>query len=135
MAFYVSVCPLPSPRHGRVPIGPQISHIPRRFIFNLWNRERHVNILSHPRHMEVPRLGVELELQLLAYTRATATRDPSHNCNLHHSSWQHRIPSPLSEARDRTPILMDTSLICFHGSTAGTPKAVSVLALPFQIWQ
>ena len=28
------------------------------------------------RHMEVPRLGVELELQP-AYTRATATRDPS----------------------------------------------------------
>ena len=29
-------------------------------------------------HMEVPRLGVELELQLLAYTTATATWDPSH---------------------------------------------------------
>ena len=27
--------------------------------------------------MEVPRLGVELELQLLAYTTATETRDPS----------------------------------------------------------
>ena len=31
---------------------------------------------SHPRHMEVPRLGVELELWLLAYTTATATPDP-----------------------------------------------------------
>ena len=29
----------------------------------------------HPRHMEIPRLGVELELQLLAYI--TATPDPS----------------------------------------------------------
>ena len=29
-------------------------------------------------HMEVPRLGVELELQLLAYTTATATQDLSH---------------------------------------------------------
>ena len=28
-------------------------------------------------HMEVSRLGVESELQLPAYTRATATRDPS----------------------------------------------------------
>ena len=28
--------------------------------------------------MEVPRLGVESELQLLAYTTGTATRDPSH---------------------------------------------------------
>ena len=31
----------------------------------------------HPRHMEVPRLGVESELQLLAYATATATRDLS----------------------------------------------------------
>ena len=29
----------------------------------------------HPWHMEVPRLGVELELQLLAYNTATATPD------------------------------------------------------------
>ena len=32
----------------------------------------------HPWHMEVPRLGVYLELQLLAYTTATAMPDPSH---------------------------------------------------------
>ena len=56
-----------------------------------------------PRHMEVPRLGVESELYLLAYTTATATQDPSHVCNLHHhSSQQHWILNPLSEARDRT---------------------------------
>ena len=30
----------------------------------------------HPRHMEVPRLGAELELQLLAYTIDTAMPDP-----------------------------------------------------------
>ena len=52
--------------------------------------------------MEVPRLGVELELQLLAYATATATQDPNHVCDLHHSSQQHRILNPLSEARDRT---------------------------------
>ena len=40
----------------------------------------------HPRHMEVLRLGVELELQLPAYTTATATRDPSCVWDLHHSS-------------------------------------------------
>ena len=56
----------------------------------------------HLRHMEVSRLGVELELQLLAYTTATATLDPSHVCDLHHSSQQRWIPNPLSEARDRT---------------------------------
>ena len=54
--------------------------------------------------MEVSRLGVELELQLP--TTATAMPDPSHICDLHHSSQQHRIPDPLSEARDRTLILM-----------------------------
>jgi len=54
------------------------------------------------RHMEVPRLGVESELQLLAYTTATATPGPSHICDLHYSSWQHQILNPLREARDRT---------------------------------
>ena len=39
----------------------------------------------HPRHMEVPRLGVQLELLLMAYTTATAMKDPSHG-DLHHGS-------------------------------------------------
>ena len=54
----------------------------------------------HPWHMEVPRLLVELELQLVAYATATATWDPSCVCALHHSSWQCPILNPLSEARD-----------------------------------
>ena len=33
-----------------------------------------------------PSLGVESELQLLAYATDTATPDPSHIYNLHHSS-------------------------------------------------
>ena len=49
--------------------------------------------------MEVPRLGVESEIQMLVYTTATATQDPSCICELHHSSWQCRILNPLSEAR------------------------------------
>ena len=61
--------------------------------------------------MEVPRLGVELELQLPAYTTATATQDPSCICDLYHSSWQRQILNSLSEARDRTHILMDTSQV------------------------
>ena len=52
--------------------------------------------------MEVPRLGVELELQLPANTTATAMLDPSQVCNLHHSSGQHQILNPLREARDPT---------------------------------
>ena len=43
--------------------------------------------------MEVPRLGVESELQLPVYTTATATRDPRCICRRHHSSRQcHWIP-------------------------------------------
>ena len=42
--------------------------------------------------MDVPRLGLERELQLPTYTTATAML----------------ILNPLSEARDRTRILMDT---------------------------
>ena len=64
-------------------------------------------------HMEVPRLGVESKLQLQAYTAATATRDPSHVCDLHHSSWQRWILEPLSEARDGMHILMDTNWVRF----------------------
>ena len=60
-------------------------------------------------HMEVPRLGVELELWPPAYARATATGDPSCICNLHHS-W---ILNPLSEARYRTHGLMVPSRIRF----------------------
>ena len=35
---------------------------------------------------EVPGLGVESELELLAYATATATKDPSCICNLHCST-------------------------------------------------
>ena len=51
---------------------------------------------------------------VLTYTTATATQDLSHVCELHHSSRQCQILNPLSEARDQTCILMDTSQIHFH---------------------
>ena len=66
----------------------------------------------HPRHMEVPRPGIESELQPPANTTATATQDPSRVYDLHHSSQQHRTLDSLSEARDRTHILMDASRVC-----------------------
>ena len=60
-------------------------------------------------HLEVPRLGVEWEPQLPAYTTATAMQDQSCDWNLHYSSLQCRILNPLNEARDQTGILLDTS--------------------------
>ena len=52
-------------------------------------------------HMEIPRLRVESELQLPAYT--TAGPDLSSICDLDHSSWQHWILNPLIKARDLNP--------------------------------
>ena len=74
-----------------------------------------------PQHMEVPGLGVQLELQLPAYITATGTSDPSRICHLHHSSQQCQILNPLSEkARDRTQNLMVSSRIRFCSATTGT---------------
>ena len=70
-------------------------------IYRMFNLER-----PHSWHMEVPRLGVESELQLLAYTTATATPDLSLPFNLFHSLRQHRILNSLSKARDQTYNLM-----------------------------
>ena len=75
----------------------------------------------HLRHMEIPRLGVESELQLLPYGTAIAMWDPSHVCDLHHSSQQCQILNPLSKARDGTHNLMVPSRICFRCAMMGTP--------------
>ena len=61
--------------------------------------------------MEIPRLGVQSELQLLAYATATAKQDPN----------------PLSEARDQTHDLMMPSGICFSCAIMGTPFILYVL--------
>ena len=71
-----------------------------------------------------PRLGVELELQPLACATATAMPDLSHICDLHHSSRQCWSLNPLREAMDWTRILMDTSRICFHWVTTGSPNII-----------
>ena len=49
-----------------------------------------------PQHMEVPKARSQIG--------AIAA-------SLHHSSWQHQILNSLSEARDRTHILMDTGWV------------------------
>ena len=53
------------------------------FFFLIW---------LHLWHMEVPRPGVKLELQLPAYPIGTATRGLSRICDLRHSLWQ--LPDP-----------------------------------------
>ena len=64
--------------------------------------------------------------------RATAASlhrrsDPSHVCDLHHSSWQHRILDPRSEARDGTCVLMDGSQVhfCCARTSSGSGIAMS----------
>ena len=56
-------------------------------------------------------------------TIATASPDPSHVCNLHHSSRQHQIFNTLIEARDGTRGLMDSNWICYHWVMMGTPSS------------
>ena len=80
--------------------------------------------------MDVPRIGVELELQLPAYTTATAMQDPNHICNLHHSLQQSQILNPLSKVRNRTHILMDTSWVREPLSHDGNSKTLYILCLP-----
>ena len=65
----------------------------------------------HLQHMEVPGPGVESKLQLPAYRTVTATLHLSCICDLYHISQHCRILNPLSEARDRTHILMGTNQV------------------------
>ena len=55
---------------------------------------------AHLQHKEVPRLGVELELQLLDYATATATQNLRYICDLRHSLQQSQMLNPLSKATD-----------------------------------
>ena len=70
----------------------------------------------YPRHMEVPRRGVQPELQLLATATAPRAASATYTTG-QRQSW---IPHTLSESRNRTSILMDTSQIHFHCAMMGT---------------
>ena len=76
----------------------------------------YVFLRQHLWHMEVPRLGVQLELQLRPIPQPL-----TRICDLWHSLWQHQILYPLSEGRAQTHILMDTSwilnLLSHNGNT------------------
>ena len=60
---------------------------------------------------------------------ATATGDPSGVYNPHHSSPQHQILNPLSQARDRTHVLTDASQFHYHCATTGTPTYFYLLRI------
>ena len=81
---------------------------------------------SHPQHIEIPRLGVQSELP--AYATATAPWDVSCVWDLHHSTWQRWILNPLSEARDQTCVLMDTSWVYYCCATMETPGSGFLMA-------
>ena len=72
--------------------------------------------------MEIPTRGVILELQLPAYTTATAMQDMSHICNQHYSSGQCQILNLLSKAKDQTRVLTDTSWVHYHCAIMGIPS-------------
>ena len=88
--------------------------------------------------MEGPRLGVESELQLPAYATARATRDLSRIRDLHCSLRQLGILNPLSKARDRTLILMNTSWVLNHNGNSCNrnfnPLCPSRISKIFSYW-
>ena len=96
---------------------------PRTFFTDLEQRIFFVCVFSRaaPMAYGVPRLVVQSELLPPAYTKAIATQDLSHICNLHHSSQQCQILNPQSKARDGTCILMDASQIRFRCAKKGAP--------------
>ena len=83
--------------------------------------------LQHVEDMEVSRLGVESELQLVAKARATAMQDLNHVCNLYHGLLQRQILNSMTEARDQMCILMDPTWIRFCWAMMRTPSCESLL--------
>jgi len=126
-AFQPQTHPRPDTTNSSNNTSHQNKHVPANGLFFFFLGLR-------PQHMEIPRL------QLPAYTTATATQDPSHICNLYHSSWQHWILNPLNKTRDQNHIFMDASQVHYHWATMGTPLPMllnlklSHLLLPFKIF-
>ena len=63
-------------------------------------------------HVEIPRLGIELELQLLAFATDTEMWDRAASAT--YTTRQCCILNPLSKARNQTCIFMDTGWVCYH---------------------
>ena len=74
-------------------------------------------------HIEIPRPGIEWEMQPQAYTTATAMPDLSCICE------PHQILNPLSEARDLNLILTDTVKFLTGRARTKTPSFFFALSL------
>ena len=71
-------------------------------------------------------------IRAVAYTTATATWDPCHIFNLHHSSRQRRILNPLSKVRDQTQLVsINASSIPQH---MGSEPCLRPTPHPEQLW-
>ena len=103
--------------YGNMAMNILYSHLGLHLLGYLWVKLFFCFLGQHPWHMEVPRPGVELKLQLPAHATAIAIWYLSRICNPHHSSLQCWIPHPLSKARDWTHIPTDTSQTHFCCTT------------------
>jgi len=101
---YIPSCPLPVSPHSRS--DQDLISFPVFFFFFFF-----CFLGPCPRHTEVPKLAVESELQMPAYTTATAMPDPSCICNLCRSLWQGPTLNPLSKPRGQIHIVMDISWV------------------------
>ena len=82
----------------------------------------------HPQHMEFPRLGVELELQLPAYIMATSTRDLSYVCDLQQPA-QGNTRSSFQWLRPGIELTSSQILVSFitHWATMGTGQILLIV--------
>ena len=81
----------------------------------------------YPRHM--PGSQARSWIGATAAGLHHSSQDLSRICDLHHSSQQCWILHPLSQTRDWTHILTDTSRVHYHWAMTGTPWWWSLKAL------
>ena len=79
---------------------------------------------QHPQHMDVPRLGIYLELQLPVYDTVRAMPDPCHIFDLHHRSRQCWILNHWTRPGIKPASSWELFGFLFHWATMGTPRLV-----------
>ena len=84
----------------------------------------------HMQHLEVPRLWVEQELHLLAYTKPQQHRILATSVTYTAVHSNAGLFVPLSKAKDESCVLMDTSQVRYHSAMVGTPTCTFCLHTP-----